>query len=109
MEILPGSEIMVGGPHLCMVKNIKLSFENWRCDHVYIHVAHQRTVTPPTFDECDVVLRGIDAMSEYEYAILFNNNMGKYMPGVYTVISHGYRVDFRIYNKDYLWAEVYIV
>ena len=119
MKVLPGSaERMVGGPHMCMYHNIEsspLQLEDWACTSVYMHVAYEREPPRPYLGpECSAVLSGINVMNGNHVVasgVLLKGDhaAGHPLPGVYTVLSPGYRVDFRMYphnHKKHLWAEL---
>lgn len=115
---LPGSEDMVGGPHICMFFNIEdspLDFKEWKAGSVYMHVARE-PVRLYGGRDCQVVLNGINAMNQNyivasEVLIRGQHADNHPLPGVYTYIEDGYRVDFRVKrtvnDRKHLWAEVY--
>lgn len=107
---------------MCMYHEIgdsPLALRNWKCGSVYMHVAHEQ-VRPYVAADCQAVLDGINDMnrhSERAAAVMMDgaHEPGHPLPGVWTVRSPSYRVDFRVYRENpedlqsaqSLWAEVY--
>lgn len=80
-----------------------------------MHVAHE-PLRPYVARDCKVVLDGINDMNENPHqaarvVIDGAHESGHPLPGVWTVHSAEYGVDFRAYasneGKKHLWAEVY--
>ena len=115
---LPGSEAMVGGPHLCMyhILDSSLSLGDWSPKAVYMHVARQK---PKVYlaTECRAVLDGINLLNQDHAAaasaLLHGTHIdGHPLPGVYTVFLPSFRIDYRMYPHNgnrHLWAELYHV
>jgi hypothetical protein len=117
MRFLPGSQRMVGGPHLCMYHKIEASpllLGDWKCGSVYMHVAYEQS-RPYVGTDCHAVLNAINEMNMHPLlaagALLHQEHAyGHPLPGVYTVQSAAHRVDMRVYMHEgmrHLWAEVY--
>ena len=114
MRALPGSEAMVGGPHLCMYHAIgpsALTLDG--CSGVYMHVAYEAS-RPYAGQDCEAVLSAVNAMNQQphlaaEVLLSGEHAPGHPLPGVFTVVTPGYRVDMRVIThqgKRHLWAEV---
>jgi len=117
MRALPGSQRMVGGPHVCMYHRIEASplrLEDWRCCSVYMHIARE-PLRPYVGADCLAVLRAVNEMNAdaaVASGVLLRGDhaLGHPLPGVYTLASPAYRVDVRAYEHNgmrHLWAEVY--
>ena len=111
MQALPGSERMVGGPHMCFLLDIEpLQLREKEFTKVYMHVAYEPE-NKYNDEDCQEVYNAImKAKSQIDLAtkILYDGYHSKDhpLPGVFTVTSPTYRIDLRIYDMN-LWAEVY--
>jgi hypothetical protein len=115
MRALPGSERMVGGPHMCMCLDCCIvCLDGWSCGSVYMHVAYN-VARPYNHGDCQAVLSAVHAMNQRPHlaaGVLLRGEHapGHPLPGVFTVATPAYRVDMRAYphqDKKNLWAEVY--
>lgn len=118
LQFLPGSEVMVGGKLLCMYHSIEgapLMLEDWKCGGVYMRFAHERMERPYGGPECMAVQDAIYAMNHQPALtanVLFQgaHAPGHPLPGVFTVMLPGFRVDMRKHehsHNTHLWAIVY--
>jgi hypothetical protein len=105
MQVLPGSEVLVGGEILCLYHKLPspVVFEGWECNFVYINVLHQRQPYVYTQEDIEVVMEAIDVMKrepEVYNSVLFGKTHahGHPLPGFYTYKNYDTRIDFHIYE-----------
>ncbi len=110
MEILPGSERMVGGPHVCHIVEIDPLFVDDKYhDRVYAHVAYLKNNEINDNDRIAV----IDTVNEMRSCSYIDvRSTYKSLPGVFTHKCRDRRVDLRVYtnyvdHNTSMWAEVY--
>jgi hypothetical protein len=76
---------------------------SWACRSVYKNVPYKKPA-PYSGAECQAVLDAVRALANS------TDDAAHPLPGVYTWVGNGYRVDLRRWTSEhqsYLWAAVY--